>query len=59
MKNCPICGELITENAPTFKVSMGFGNFDIYDGIVIHRDCIEMDDPIRVLIDTFEGPDDV
>ena len=54
ISNCPICNELITENAPTFKVSLGFGDYSEFDALVIHRDCVELEDPIRLLVNIFE-----
>lgn len=58
MNNCPICGELLSENAPTFKVSLGFGDFIEFEGLVLHRDCVEFEDPIKLLVDTFETSDE-
>ena len=52
--NCSICSEMISENAPTFKIAMGFGNFDEYDSIVVHRDCAEGVDIKDTLLDNFE-----
>jgi hypothetical protein len=54
MNNCPICGEIISPNAPTFKVSLGFGDFEEFEYLTIHRDCVEFDDPLRLLIDSHE-----
>ena len=58
MNNCSICGQLITINAPTFKVSLGFGDFEEFEALVIHRDCVEFDDPLRLLVDTYETNED-
>ena len=54
MKLCAICGEVISELAPTFKIDLGFGNFDSIDSILLHRECIEEKNPIDILIENFE-----
>tara|TARA_R100000808_G_C2135347_1_gene143755 strand:- start:684 stop:854 length:171 start_codon:yes stop_codon:yes gene_type:complete len=54
LKLCAICGKVISEHAPTFKISLGFGDFDSIDSIVLHRECIEDKNPIDVLIQNFE-----
>ena len=54
MNLCPICEQLISEYAPTFKFELGFGDFDSIDSMVIHRDCIEGKDPLAILIENFE-----
>ena len=58
MNNCPICGELISPNAPTFKVALGFGDFEEFEALTIHRDCVEFDDPLRLLIGVHENQDE-
>jgi len=54
MNKCAICNELIGTDAPTMKLAIGFGDFDEYDFIVIHRDCVEIDNPITILTHKFE-----
>ena len=43
MIKCPVCQELISPNAPTYKCSRGFvdsdGSFFEDESIVVHIDC--------------------
>jgi len=43
---------------PTFKVSLGFGDYTEFESLVIHRDCVELEDPIRLLVNIFETSDE-
>ena len=54
MKLCSICGKIISELAPTFKIDLGFGDFDSIESIILHRECIDEKNPIDILIENFE-----
>ena len=53
--NCEICKELISENAPTFTISYGFGNAEpILHSMTVHKECTERMDVIILLMELFE-----
>ena len=55
MNNCYVCNELIGENARTFKISVGFGDFYEMDYIIIHEDCYS-ESVIRDFMTEFDNP---
>ena len=54
MKNCNVCGDLISPNAPTVKLIYGFGGEMEMHHIVVHVDCIHNDDVVDRLLEEFE-----
>ena len=54
MRNCNVCGEFITENAPTVKLIYGFGGVMEMHHIVVHVDCVHQNDVVDQLLEEFE-----
>ena len=54
MKNCNVCGDIISPNAPTVTLIYGFGGEMEMHQIVVHVDCIHQDDVVDRLLEEFE-----
>lgn len=54
MRQCNVCGELITDNAPTVKLSYGFGENMEMHNILVHVDCVHQNDVVDQLLEEFE-----
>ena len=53
MIKCPVCKELVSPNAPTYKVSRGFVGIDglfVEDvSVVFHQECSDLIEPYGLL----------
>ena len=53
MIKCPVCKELLSPNAPTYKVSRGFVGIDglfVEDvSVVFHQECSDLIAPYPIL----------
>lgn len=58
MENCTICGNLISENTPTIKITYGFGVDLVMHHIILHLDCGQGENLIERLLTEFEVQDD-